>query len=59
MTKSVFPKQIYVGLDVSDGNEFLVAAKDYEGLAVQDDKRQIAVYQLLRVANLVNKSEVV
>ena len=59
MAKRDFPKQIYVGIEIDDDKKFLVADKDYEGLAVQGDQREIAVYELVRVATVVNKSEVV
>ena len=59
MAKRDFPKHIYVGIDSAYNEKFLVADKDYEGLAVQGDQREIAVYELVRVATVVNKSEVV
>lgn len=59
MAKRDFPKQLYIGIDHADDEKFFVANSDYEGLASQDNVREIAIYSLVRVAKVVNKSEVV
>ena len=59
MSKSNFPKTIYVGIDGDNEESFFVAVRDYEDLCVPDDKRKVAIYALVRVAALVNKSEIV
>lgn len=59
MAKIDFPDKLYVGIDHADDEPFFVADKDYEGLASQGDVREIAIYSLVRVATVVNKSEVV
>ena len=59
MAKRDFPKQIYIGTEHADNEKFFVADSDYEALASQNDVREIAIYSLVRVAKVVNKSEVV
>jgi hypothetical protein len=60
MAKRDFPKQLYIGID-NDGDDegCFVAHSDYEDLSYQDDAREIAIYALVRVTKVVNKSEVV
>lgn len=58
-TKEKFPKQIYVGKEQDRDSEFLVASDSPEGMEVQNDERTVAIYQLVRVVKVVNKTEVV
>lgn len=57
--KEKFPKQIYVGKEQDRDTEFLVASDSPEGMEVQNDERTVAIYQLVRVVKVVNKTEVV
>ena len=59
MAKNKFPKQIFVGIEQDDDDDFLVAVEDYEGLMVCGADRGVGIYQLVRVAKIVNKSEIV
>ena len=59
MEKLNFPEQIYVGIEYLDKKPFFVTDSDYEGLSLQNDVREIAIYYLVRVAKIVNKSVVV
>lgn len=55
-----FPKEIYVGHESDgEGGSFLVANETPEGMEVTNDERRVAVYEFVRVAKLVNKTEVI
>ncbi len=55
--KRDFPKTIYVAVEESDDEKFLVASSQAADHAVMDDDRLVAVYQLVKLATLTNKSE--
>ena len=59
MAKRDFPKQLYIGIEYADDEKFFVADSNYERLSLQDYVREIAIYSLVCVAKVVNKSEVV
>jgi hypothetical protein len=54
-----FPQQLYAAFDESDGEPFIVADGDINGLYVYNDRRKIAVYRLVRTATIVNKHELI
>lgn len=58
--KVKFPAQIYVAKE-NEGtdDEYLLASDSAEGMHVQDDEREVAVYELRNIVIVVNKTEVV
>lgn len=57
VTKRDFAKTIYVAVEESDDEKFLVATYEPEDHAVLDEDRLVAVYQLVEVKTLFNRSE--
>jgi hypothetical protein len=58
-TPTKFPKTIYAAWDGDGKESYLVADKDWQGHAVQNDTRQVAVYELKEVCTIVDKPELV
>ena len=60
MSLPKYPKTIYVHEeDDGEGNLFLVAHRDYEDLADQDDKKRVAVYRIDKMVTLKNETKVI
>ena len=53
-----FPKEIFVGVEHSQGEPYMVAEKSPDTLIVQNSDRVIAIYQFVRMAKVMNKTEV-
>ena len=55
-----FPAQIYVAKE-NDGkdDEFLLADPSPEGMQVENDEREVAIYELRKIVTVVNKTEIV
>jgi len=58
-TKEKFPTEIYVAKEYDGDTDYLIADEETTGMAETNGDRPIAIYRLVRVATLRNKTEVV
>lgn len=58
--KEQYPKQLFVGKE-NEGTdeEYFLASESPDGMEVSNEERTVAIYQLVRMAKVVNKTEVV
>ena len=57
--KEKFPAEIYVVKEYDGDTCYLIADEETTGIAETNSDRPVAIYQLVRVATLRNKTEVV
>lgn len=59
MAKYQLPKTIYVKREYSEDDSYLVACDQVNDIAEENDEVDVGVYQLVKMAKVVNTSELV